>query len=46
MTRLLYRLGKATGEPLLFKGADFAEPEIRPALQKHWSRGPRFVIRA
>ena len=32
MTRLLYGLAKATGEPLLFKGADFAKTDIRPAL--------------
>jgi ribonuclease VapC len=27
-----YALAKATGEPLLFKGSDFAQTDVRPAL--------------
>ena len=27
-----YALAKATGEPLLFKGADFSQTDIKPAL--------------
>ncbi len=27
-----YALAKATGEPLLFKGADFRQTDVRPAL--------------
>ena len=27
-----YALAKATGEPLLFKGGDFAETDVRPAV--------------
>jgi ribonuclease VapC len=28
-----YALAKETGEPLLFKGADFAQTDIEPALK-------------
>jgi len=27
-----YALAKATGEPLLFKGSDFAKTDVRPAV--------------
>jgi ribonuclease VapC len=38
-----YALAKATGEPLLFKGEDFARTDIRPyrsAASDPWSRDP------
>ena len=28
-----YALARASGEPLLFKGSDFAQTDVRPALQ-------------
>jgi ribonuclease VapC len=40
---LAYALAKATGEPLLFKGEDFARTDIRPyrsAASDPWSRDP------
>ncbi|MCM0020497.1 MAG: type II toxin-antitoxin system VapC family toxin [Tagaea sp.] len=35
-----YALAKATGRPLLYKGADFALTDIEPAVNPRFSRAP------